>query len=574
MTFVKTALFHKAGEGSGGGGGGSDPHNLGFYADLTALQTAHPTGSDGDFAILGSTDTVWVWDSGTSAWKDTDTKGQVTSVNGQTGAVTVDTLPSQTGNAGKFLTTDGTDASWSDKPLVNTATGTDSLTILGTPSTSNLGSINIGSGSSTTGVGIAIGKNATGGAIAIGSGANCGGYSYLAIGRQANAGNAYGTAIGESSQATGNSAMAIGYGTQATASTSLAIGGAAKSTAAYAIQIGGVNMTNNEANTIKIGLGNSPTQNYKLLDSDGTIPSDRLIHAINKYSTMPTAGAGNLGWIVQFTGTTDSTYTHGHLYECVSDGGNPATYSWEEVQLGGGGSSYTAGTGIDITSGVISVTSPTLQNTATGTDSLTILGTATTKGYSINIGYNSRAGGEYSSSCLAVGNDSVSTGNYSVALGKASEATSSGAISIGYVAKANGEYSLAIGELATVSANNAIQINAALAARTNSDANTFKVGNANGNFEMMSADGTIPTARLTKVNTTVTLAAADWSSNTQTVSVTGMTATGVVMVSPDPTDQSAYTSAGILCTAQAAGSLSFTCDTVPSGDIDVNVVML
>ena len=71
----------------GGGGGGSDPHNLGFYADLTALQTAHPTGSDGDFAILGSTDTVWVWDSGTSAWKDTDTKGQVTSVNGQTGAV-------------------------------------------------------------------------------------------------------------------------------------------------------------------------------------------------------------------------------------------------------------------------------------------------------------------------------------------------------------------------------------------------------------------------------------------------------------------------------------------------------
>lgn len=73
--------------GSGGGGGGSDPHNLGFYADLTALQTAHPTGSDGDFAILGSTDTVWVWDSGTSAWKDTDTKGQVTSVNGQTGAV-------------------------------------------------------------------------------------------------------------------------------------------------------------------------------------------------------------------------------------------------------------------------------------------------------------------------------------------------------------------------------------------------------------------------------------------------------------------------------------------------------
>lgn len=85
--FVEAKLFHKAGEGAGGG---SDPHNLGFYADLTALQTAHPTGADGDFAILGSTDTVWVWDSGTTAWKDTDTKGQVQSVNSKTGVVVLD----------------------------------------------------------------------------------------------------------------------------------------------------------------------------------------------------------------------------------------------------------------------------------------------------------------------------------------------------------------------------------------------------------------------------------------------------------------------------------------------------
>ena len=76
------------------------------------------------------------------------------------------------------------------------------------------------------------------------------------------------------------------------------------------------------------------------------------------------------------------------------------------------------------------------------------------------------------------------------------------------------------------------------------------------------------------VNTTITLAAADWSSNTQTVSVTGMTATGIVMVSPAPADQSAYTSAGILCTAQAANSLTFSCDTVPAGDLSVNIVML
>ena len=106
-------LFYKAGEGSGGGG--SDPHNLGYYADLTALQTAHPTGTDGDYAILGSTDTIWVWDSGTSAWVDSDQKGQVTSVNNQTGAVTIginDILPDQTGKSGYVLGTDGFVAGW------------------------------------------------------------------------------------------------------------------------------------------------------------------------------------------------------------------------------------------------------------------------------------------------------------------------------------------------------------------------------------------------------------------------------------------------------------------------------
>ena len=77
-----------------------------------------------------------------------------------------------------------------------------------------------------------------------------------------------------------------------------------------------------------------------------------------------------------------------------------------------------------------------------------------------------------------------------------------------------------------------------------------------------------------KVNATITLGSADWSNNSQTVSISGITSDGVVIVSPIPADQSDYASAGILCTAQAEGTLTFTCDTVPSGDVDVNVVML
>ena len=84
--FTEAKLFHKAGEGSGGGGGG-DQHNLGWYATESALTTAHPTASNGDWAIVGATDTVWIWDTDTTAWVDSDQKGQVTSVNNKTGAV-------------------------------------------------------------------------------------------------------------------------------------------------------------------------------------------------------------------------------------------------------------------------------------------------------------------------------------------------------------------------------------------------------------------------------------------------------------------------------------------------------
>jgi hypothetical protein len=32
------------------------------------LTTAHPTASAGNYAIVGSTDTVWIWDTDTSDW--------------------------------------------------------------------------------------------------------------------------------------------------------------------------------------------------------------------------------------------------------------------------------------------------------------------------------------------------------------------------------------------------------------------------------------------------------------------------------------------------------------------------
>ena len=42
----------------------------GFYPTYKALNEAHPTGKDGDWAIVGTTDTIWTWDSDTEDWFD------------------------------------------------------------------------------------------------------------------------------------------------------------------------------------------------------------------------------------------------------------------------------------------------------------------------------------------------------------------------------------------------------------------------------------------------------------------------------------------------------------------------
>lgn len=62
----------------------------GYYETETALKQAHPTGEAGDYAIVNTTDTVWIWDEdkeGGAGWKDGAGKGSVISVNNMTGEV-------------------------------------------------------------------------------------------------------------------------------------------------------------------------------------------------------------------------------------------------------------------------------------------------------------------------------------------------------------------------------------------------------------------------------------------------------------------------------------------------------
>lgn len=74
----------------------------------------------------------------------------------------------------------------------------------------------------------------------------------------------------------------------------------------------------------------------------------------------------------------------------------------------------------------------------------------------------------------------------------------------------------------------------------------------------------------------VTLSTSGWDSDakTQTVSVAGVTATANCIITAAPASYMAYAEAGVRCTAQGAGTLTFACETVPTADVAANVLIL
>ena len=74
----------------------------------------------------------------------------------------------------------------------------------------------------------------------------------------------------------------------------------------------------------------------------------------------------------------------------------------------------------------------------------------------------------------------------------------------------------------------------------------------------------------------VTLPASGWNSSakTQTVSVSGVTAAANCIITAAPDSYMAYAKAGVRCTAQGAGTLTFACETVPTADVAANVLIL
>lgn len=106
---------------------------VGWYPNYEALYAAHDTGYDGNWAIVGDTDTIWVWDSNTGVWKDTGESSKfanyydktqidalLTAMKSKFKTVTV---PAESWTAGSYTVTwdDGTSTSYTQCATVTVA---------------------------------------------------------------------------------------------------------------------------------------------------------------------------------------------------------------------------------------------------------------------------------------------------------------------------------------------------------------------------------------------------------------------------------------------------------------------
>lgn len=273
----------KGDTGPQGPKGDKGPQGIpGTGMEAVVVQTLPQTGETGKLYLVpkqtagqGDIYEEWIWavvtQPSTYGWEhigstDIDLSGYVPTsrtINGKALSTNItltsdDVLPDQTGQSGKYITTDGTNASWKEiNALQNTATGNNSLTILGTSST----------GVESTNVGI-----------------------------QSSAGW-YATSLGRNARANGGGSIALGRSALADKKNSVAIGTNAQSTAIGAIALGAL-ARNNETKTFKVALtdkdDNTPavdesTGLFTLLQSDGKIPDGRLPIATSVSSSSTNA---------------------------------------------------------------------------------------------------------------------------------------------------------------------------------------------------------------------------------------------------------------------------------------------
>ena len=76
------------------------------------------------------------------------------------------------------------------------------------------------------------------------------------------------------------------------------------------------------------------------------------------------------------------------------------------------------------------------------------------------------------------------------------------------------------------------------------------------------------------VTKTATLSASGWSSKKQTVTVSGITTSQHLVIAPAPASYVTYGESMVRCVTQAANSLTFQCEDVPTASLTVNILIV
>ena len=438
------------------GGSGGDSHNKGYYATPEALRTAYPTAEAGDFAIVESTDTIWIWDSDTSAWKDSDQKGEVTP----------------------------------DMVIIKSLT-------MPTASTIPAGAVYQYIGQTNTN------------------------YTHGYIYENIKTATYTGTVSFEPASLSGTTVACSGddfanFLTESGVSPLSVVSGT---------------MTYDAAGSLWVLVGKD--------ENDETVLTFQEYQEDYEDFGFTFTGTPQDSDVIAFTCTVEEA---------------SASYAWTRIDV----------------QPMPEIPDPLPSQTGNANKFLITDGTNTSWSDRIP-SLQLRGANVWTGGVLTIygnGNNRIEFTSYSSGTQGIMYAMSGGGLQF---VISGADYRMLSSSF--VSANTNVTLGSSTykwsslyATKINNGAD-INVPTTGGTLALTSD---LPSSPATMPELTV----AGWSSNTQTVTVTGVTATNTVFVSPAPASASDYASAGIICTAQGTDSLTFTCTTVPSNAITVNVVIM